>query len=136
VPAKSPELDETEFETDRALMTTNHNRHSTLEGKHRDLADFPQNRHENQSRPDVDTNDLCQTLFEESSEMTSSAAAIRTEIHELIDRQIQVFGQPAPLTTLELEDCRLRVERIKSLGRELDQVSIAAGQQEGLPKVS
>ena len=56
----------------------------------------------------------------------SALTAIKTEIRELIDLQIQVFGQPAPLTPLELEDCRLRVERIKSLGRELDQVSIAA----------
>lgn len=62
--------------------------------------------------------------------MTTPATAIKTEIRELIDLQIQVFGQPARLTPLELEDCRRRAERIKSLGRELDQVGIAAIQQE------
>jgi len=63
--------------------------------------------------------------------MTFSAIAIKTEIRELIDLQIQVFGQPAPLTSFELEDCRRRAERIKSLGQQLDQLSIAAIQQEG-----
>ena len=60
--------------------------------------------------------------------MTSPATAIKTEIQELIDLQIQVFGQRAPLTPFELEDCR-RVERVKSLGRKLDQIGIAAIQQ-------
>ena len=36
--------------------------------------------------------------------MTSPATAIKTEIRELIDLQIQVFGQPAPLTAFELDD--------------------------------
>jgi hypothetical protein len=58
--------------------------------------------------------------------MTSPATAIKTEIRELIDLQIQVFCRRAPLTVLELEDCRLRAERIKSLGRKLDQIGIAA----------
>lgn len=62
--------------------------------------------------------------------MTTAANDIKTEIRELIDLQIQVFGQPAPLTPFELEDCRRRAERIKSLGKELDQVGIAAIQQE------
>jgi hypothetical protein len=69
-------------------------------------------------------------LFEEAGVMTTPATAIKTEISQLIDLQIQVFGQPAPLTPFELEDFRRRAERIKSLGRELDQVSIAAIQQE------
>jgi hypothetical protein len=63
--------------------------------------------------------------------MTSPATAIRTEIQELIDLQIQVFGQRARLTPFELEDCRRRVERIKSLGRKLDQIGIPGIQQEG-----
>jgi len=67
--------------------------------------------------------------------MTSSATAIKTEIRELIDLQIQVFGQPAPLTPFELDDCR-RAERIKSLGRELDQLGTTAIQLDEWRKVS
>ena len=75
-------------------------------------------------------------LFEEANVMTSPAAAIKTEIRELIDLQIQVFGQPAPLTPFELDDCRRRAERIKSLGRELDQLGITAIRLEEWRKVS
>ena len=57
--------------------------------------------------------------------MTSPATAIKTEIRELIDVQIQVFGQPSPLTPFDLEEFRRRAERIKSLGQKLDQVGIA-----------
>ena len=53
--------------------------------------------------------------------MTTPAIAIRNEIRELIHEQIERFGQPAPLTSSELEDCHCRAER-KLLGRELDQV--------------
>ena len=49
-------------------------------------------------------------------------AYIKTEIRELIDLQIEVFGQPAPLTPFELEDFRRRAERINLLGQELDRV--------------
>ena len=56
--------------------------------------------------------------------MTTSATAIKTEIRQLIDLQIQVFGQPSPLTPFELEECRRRAERIKSLGRELEDPEI------------
>jgi len=73
-------------------------------------------------RPELDS-------FEEASVMTSPATAIRTEIQELIDLQIRVFGQRAPLTVVDLEDCRCRTERIKSLGRKLDQIGIVAIQQ-------
>ena len=58
--------------------------------------------------------------------MRTPATAIKTEIRELIDLQIQVFGQPSPLTPFELEECRRRSEKIKSLGRQLDQLGIAA----------
>ena len=54
--------------------------------------------------------------------MTTPAIAIRNEIRELIHEQIERFGQPAPLTSSELEDCHCRAERIKLLGQELDQV--------------
>jgi hypothetical protein len=55
---------------------------------------------------------------------------IKTEIRELIDLQIRVFGQPASLTPLELEDCRRRTERILALGRKLDQFGVAAIRQD------
>ncbi len=62
--------------------------------------------------------------------VTTPAAAIKTEIHQLIDLQIQLFGQPSPLTPFELEDCRRRAERIKLLGQELDRFSISTVLQE------
>lgn len=54
--------------------------------------------------------------------MTIPASAIRNEIRELIDVQIEVFGQHASLTSSELGECRHRAERIKLLGEELDRV--------------
>jgi len=54
--------------------------------------------------------------------MTSPASAIKDEIRVLIDVQIETFGQPAPLTSFELEECRRRTDRIKLLGQELDRV--------------
>ena len=65
--------------------------------------DLPQKWHENQSRPGVDSDRSQLDLSEEASVMTSPAIAIKTEIRELIDLQIQVFGQPATLTPFELE---------------------------------
>jgi len=75
-------------------------------------------------------------LFEKASMMTTPATAIKTEIRELIDLQIQVFGQPTPLTPFELEDCRRRAEKINSLGRELDQLNMRGIQLEEWRKVS
>ena len=69
-------------------------------------------------------------LFKEAFMMTTPAAAIKTQIHSLIDHQIQVFGQPAPLTPFELEDFSRRAERIKQLGEELDRVGIVGIQKE------
>jgi hypothetical protein len=48
--------------------------------------------------------------------MTTPATAIKNEIRDLIHVQIEIFGQPAPLTSFELEECRRRAERIKLLG--------------------
>lgn len=58
--------------------------------------------------------------------MTTPATAIKNEIRELIHAQIEIFGQPAPLTSSELEECRHRAERIKRLGRELDRFGTTA----------
>ena len=54
--------------------------------------------------------------------MTTPATAIKHEIHELIEAQIETFGQSAPLTPSELIECRYRAERIKLLGQELDRI--------------
>ena len=54
--------------------------------------------------------------------MTTPAIAIKNEIRDLIHEQIEVFGQPAPLTSSDLVDCHCRTERIKLLGQELDRV--------------
>jgi len=54
--------------------------------------------------------------------MTTPASAIRDEVCELIDVQIETFGQPSPLTPSELTECHYRAERIKLLGQELDRV--------------
>jgi hypothetical protein len=52
--------------------------------------------------------------------------AIREEVWELIDVQIEAFGQPSRLTPSELAQCHYRAERIKQLGQELDQMSSTA----------
>jgi hypothetical protein len=54
--------------------------------------------------------------------MTTPATAMKDEIRELIDVQIETFGQPSPLTPSELSECRYRTERIKLLGQELDRI--------------
>ena len=54
--------------------------------------------------------------------MTTPANAIRDEVWELIDIQIEDFGQPSRLTSSELSECHCRAERIKQLGQELDRI--------------
>ena len=54
--------------------------------------------------------------------MTTPASAIRDEVRELIQVQIETFGQPSRLTSSELSECHCRAERIKLLGQELDRV--------------
>jgi hypothetical protein len=58
--------------------------------------------------------------------MTTPASAIREEVWELIDDQIEVFGRPSRLTPSELSECHCRAERIKQLGQELDLISRGA----------
>jgi hypothetical protein len=55
--------------------------------------------------------------------MTTPASAIREEVWELIDDQIEAFGRPTRLTSSELSECHYRAERIKQLGQELDRIS-------------
>jgi hypothetical protein len=58
--------------------------------------------------------------------MTTPASAIRDEVWELIDIQIEAFGQPSRLTPSEISECHYRAERIKQLGQELDRVKRVA----------
>lgn len=54
--------------------------------------------------------------------MTTLASAIKDEIRELIQVQIESFGQPSRLRSSELSECHCRAERIKPLGQELDRL--------------
>jgi hypothetical protein len=58
--------------------------------------------------------------------MTDPAPAIRDEIRELIEAQLETFGQRASLTLSELSECHYRAERIKLLGQELDRIGRTA----------
>ena len=58
--------------------------------------------------------------------MTTPASAIREEVWELIDDQIEAFGRRSHLTSSELSECHCRAERIKQLGQELDGITGAA----------
>ena len=57
--------------------------------------------------------------------MTTPAIGIKNEIRELIQLQIEMFGQPHALTGSELIECSYRAERIKQLGQELDRIGRA-----------
>jgi len=54
--------------------------------------------------------------------MTTPAIGIKNEIRELIQLQIEMFGQPHSLTSSELIECSYRAERIRELGEELDRI--------------
>ena len=58
--------------------------------------------------------------------MTTPANAIRYELWKLMDDQIKTFEQPSPMTPSELSDFSHRAEKIKQLGRELDQIDRTA----------
>jgi hypothetical protein len=58
--------------------------------------------------------------------MTTPANAIREEVWELIDDQIEAFGRPSRLTPSELSECHCRAERIRQLGQELDRIGRTA----------
>ena len=55
--------------------------------------------------------------------MTIPANAIRDEVWELNQDQIETFRQPSRLTSFDLAECHYRAERIKELGQELDRMS-------------
>lgn len=66
--------------------------------------------------------------------MTTPANAIKNEIRELTNVQIERFGQPSRLTSSELSECHGRAERIRVLGQELDRVSREAIVENGSGK--
>ena len=47
--------------------------------------------------------------------MTDPASAIKREVHELVDRQIETLRKPSGLTTSDLSDYRERSDKITTL---------------------
>jgi hypothetical protein len=54
--------------------------------------------------------------------MTDPTSAIKCEVHQLIDLQIETLRQPSNLTASELVDYRVRSKKITVLYHELDQL--------------
>jgi hypothetical protein len=54
--------------------------------------------------------------------MTDPASAIKREVHQLVDLQIQTLRQPSCLTTSDLLDYRVRSKKLTVLYQELDQI--------------
>jgi hypothetical protein len=52
----------------------------------------------------------------------TTPATIKDELHQLIEFQIETFGQPAPLTSSQLCDQHNRWEKIRTLCQELDRI--------------
>jgi len=58
--------------------------------------------------------------------MTDPASAIKREVHQLVDLQIQTLRQPWCLTTSNLLDYRVRSKKLTVLYQELDQIRRAS----------
>jgi hypothetical protein len=58
--------------------------------------------------------------------MTDPAYAIKREVHQLVDLQIETLRQPSNLTTSDLVDYRVRSKKITLLYHELDQLRRAS----------
>ncbi len=58
--------------------------------------------------------------------MTDPSSAIKREVHQLVDLQIQALRQPSCLTTSDLLDYRVRSKRLTVLYQELDQMRRAS----------
>jgi len=54
--------------------------------------------------------------------MTNPASAIKTEVCQLVDRQIETLRQPASLTSSDLLEYHVRSEKITGLYAELDRI--------------
>jgi len=57
--------------------------------------------------------------------LTDPASAIKHEVYQLVDLQIQTLKQPSALTSSQLQDYKLRSEKIRLLYRELDRIGRA-----------
>ncbi len=58
--------------------------------------------------------------------MTDPASAIKREVHQLVDLQIQTLRQPSCLTTSDLLDYRVRSKKLTVLYQALDQIRRAS----------
>jgi hypothetical protein len=58
--------------------------------------------------------------------MTDPTSAIKREVHQLVDLQIQSLQLPSSLTTSDLLDYRVRSEQITVLYQELDRIRRAS----------
>ena len=54
--------------------------------------------------------------------MTNPAFAIKLEVSQLVELQIETLRQDSALTSAELLDYRMRAEKIKILYQELDRI--------------
>jgi hypothetical protein len=54
--------------------------------------------------------------------MTDPASAIKSEVCQLVDRQIETLRQPTSLTPSDLLEYRVHSEKITGLYRELDRI--------------
>ncbi len=54
--------------------------------------------------------------------MTDPAFAIKRQVHQLVDLQIETLRQPSCLTTSDLSDYSVRSKKITVLYQELDQI--------------
>jgi len=54
--------------------------------------------------------------------MTDPASAIKCEVSQLVELQIQAFRQDSSLTSSELLEYRMRAEKIRTLYQELDRI--------------
>ena len=61
--------------------------------------------------------------------MTDPASAIKREVHELVDLQIDTLRQPSSLTTSDLLDYRVRSKKLTVLYQKLDQIRRANFEQ-------
>jgi hypothetical protein len=58
--------------------------------------------------------------------LTDPASAIKREVHQLVDLQIETLRQPSDLTASELVDYRVRSKKITVLYYELDELQRAS----------
>ena len=55
--------------------------------------------------------------------MTIPANAIKQEVRQLIDAQIETFSQPSSLTFSQLREYHERFEKIRRLCQEMDEIA-------------